>query len=112
MQQCVAYFFCQEKLKVDKRTRIIFPTAEIILYLHKNSTDMQTYNKIMLKVWLLLFIIITVYVTFKGFTEGFDRWASNYIFSGILLMIFLFKRFMMKRYEKHMAYLDGKEKSK
>lgn len=64
---------------------------------------MRTYNKIMQYFWLLMAIAITAFVTYKGSAEGFDRWSPIYIFAALALVIFLLRRFMMKKVERHYA---------
>ena len=66
---------------------------------------MNTYNKIMLNIWLAIAVVITLFVTYKGFTEGFNRWSFMYVFALLALIWYFLKRFMMKRFEKHMQYL-------
>lgn len=65
----------------------------------------------MLGLWLGIAVIITGFVTFKCFTEGFNRWGFMYVFAILALLMYLMKRFMIKRYEKHMKYLEEQEKS-
>lgn len=71
---------------------------------------MEMYNKIMLYFWLLLSIVATIVVTVMGFREGFDRWSYYYVIPLIALMMFFGKRWMMKRFKKHMEYLNEKNK--
>lgn len=73
---------------------------------------MKSYNKIMLYFWLAMFVVITSIVTYMGFKEGFDRWYYNYIFSVLALMAYITRRWMMKRMEKHQAWLDQEAKNK
>jgi hypothetical protein len=70
---------------------------------------METYNKIMQKVWLLITAIILVSVTYLCITEGFERWSFYYIFAGLTLLLYLVRRFMIGRMEKHQEYLKQKE---
>jgi len=73
---------------------------------------MNTYNKIMQVFWLALATVIIISVTFKGFTEGFDRWAMYYVFGVLALVMFLVRRYMMNRMKKHQEFLDNKDKEK
>lgn len=73
---------------------------------------MNTYNKIMQVFWLALATVIIVSVTFKGFTEGFDRWAMYYVFGILALVMFLVRRYMMNRMKKHQEFLNNKGKEK
>jgi hypothetical protein len=72
---------------------------------------MERYNQIMLYFWLLVGVFAFVAVTYFGITEGFDKWAYYYIFSGLALLMFLMRRYMMKRMKKHLAYLQEQEKN-
>jgi hypothetical protein len=68
---------------------------------------MNFYNKIMLYFWLAVAAVIIVGTTYMVLTvdNGFKRYGYSYIFSGIAILMFLFKRWMMKRVEKHMEFL-------
>ncbi len=72
---------------------------------------MRLYNKIMLYFWLLMASFIFIFITIMCFKEGFNRWAFYYVFSGIALMMFLMKKWMVKRMEKHMAFLEQQSQS-
>jgi len=61
--------------------------------------------------WLATGIVTIIGVTYLGYTEGFDRWASYYVFGVFAILLYLIRRFMMKRMVKHQEYLDGKEKT-
>jgi len=64
----------------------------------------------MLTLWLVVSILSAIVVTFKGITEGFDRWYSYYILTGISLFMYVTRRWMMKRMDKHMDFLNNKTK--
>jgi hypothetical protein len=53
-----------------------------------------------------------VTVTYLCFTEGFEKYASNYVFSGIALATFFVKRWMMKRVGSHQQFLKDKSNEK
>ncbi len=72
---------------------------------------METYNKIMLYFWLAASILTTIIVTIMGFVEGFDRWSLYYVFAGMSALMYLFKRWMMKRMQRHMEYLEQQKES-
>lgn len=71
---------------------------------------MGNYNKIMQYFWLAAAVLITLFVTIKGFMEGFDRWYQFYIFAVIALLMFLVRRWMMKRMIKHIAFLEEQKR--
>jgi cell division protein FtsW (lipid II flippase) len=73
---------------------------------------MKTYNKIMLYFWLGMSILITTIVTFMGFKEGFDRWYFYYVFSLLALLAFITRKWMMKRMEKHVEWMEQEQKRK
>jgi hypothetical protein len=70
---------------------------------------MQLYNKIMLYFWLFAAILIFLVVTFKGFQEDFKIWGYYYTFSGLALLMFFARRFMMRRMIKHLKYMEEQE---
>ena len=71
---------------------------------------MGIYNKIMHYFWMAMAILITVFVTIMGFREGFDRWYQFYIFAVIALLMYLLRRWMMKRMIRHLAFLEEQKK--
>ena len=67
---------------------------------------MKTYNKIMLTFWLAASIFIFIAITYLGFTEGFKKWGFYYVIAGLAFLMYFMRKLMMKRQEKHQAYLD------
>lgn len=61
---------------------------------------MKTYNKIMLYFWLFVGTLILIVVTYKGFSEGFKKWGFYYLFSGLALLMFVVRKWMMKKMER------------
>ena len=72
---------------------------------------MNFYNKIMLKFWLIVAIVIPIVVTYLCITDSFKLWGSYYVFSIIALFMYFTRRWMMKRMEKHLQYLEEQKKS-
>jgi uncharacterized membrane protein YcaP (DUF421 family) len=72
---------------------------------------MNLYNKIMLKFWLIVAIVIPIVVTYLCITDSFKMWGSYYVFSIIALFMYFTRRWMMKRMEKHLQYLEEQKKS-
>lgn len=72
---------------------------------------MRFYNQIMLYFWLIAAVLIFVVITYLSISEGFKKWSYYYIFAGLALFAFLLRRWMMKRMEKHMKYLEEKQAS-
>ena len=71
---------------------------------------MNTYNKVMLYFWLVVGILIFVVVTVMGFVDSFEVWAYYYLFSGLAFLMFFTRRWMMKRMERHMKFLEEQKK--
>lgn len=67
---------------------------------------MKTYNKIMEMFWLAVGVVVIIMVTYMGFTEGFGSWAAYYFFALMALLTYTMRRFMRKRMEKHVRYLE------
>ena len=68
---------------------------------------MNKYNKFMVYLWLTVAIASAIIVTFKGISEGFERWYSYYVISGISFFMYIVRRWMIKRMEKHLEYLKN-----
>jgi SNF family Na+-dependent transporter len=73
---------------------------------------METYHKIMQAFWLSMAVVITIAVTYMGATEGFERWAFNYVFAILAVFVFLIRRYMMKRMKRHQEFLENQAKNK
>ena len=58
------------------------------------------------KFWLAITITITLIVTFMGFKEGFATWWFYYFFALMTFGTFSLRRFMRRRMEKHMNFLN------
>jgi SNF family Na+-dependent transporter len=71
---------------------------------------MEFYNKIMLYFWLSMFVLITGVVTFMGVQYGFERWYFYYVFALLALLMFVVRRWMMRRMKKHLEFLEEQKK--
>lgn len=67
---------------------------------------MKTYNKIMEWFWLSVSILILIVVTVMGIRDGFDRWVFYYAFALMAGLTYLMRRFMRRRMEKHVQWLE------
>jgi hypothetical protein len=67
---------------------------------------MGIYNKVMLYFWLVMAIFIFVGVTVMGLKSGFERWYHFYLFGAISLLMFFVKKWMLKRMERHLLFLQ------
>lgn len=67
----------------------------------------------MLYFWLFTSILTFLVVTYMGFTEasGFKIWGYYYLFSGLALLMFFVRRWMIKRMENHLKFME-EQKSK
>jgi hypothetical protein len=70
---------------------------------------MNKYNKVMLFMWLLVSIGSLITVTVMGIIEGFERWYSYYVITFISFFMYIIRRWMMKRMEKHLEYLKSQQ---
>lgn len=66
----------------------------------------------MLYFWLLAAIAIFLVTTFMSMTEGFNKWGYYYIFVVIALLMYVVKKWMMNRMEKHLQYMEEQNKQK
>lgn len=71
---------------------------------------MTVYNKLMLKFWLIVSIIIPIVVTYLGITDSFKKWGTYYVFAVIALLMYVVRKWMMKRMEKHLQFLEEQKK--
>ena len=72
---------------------------------------MNNYNKFMLKLWLVASIALPIIISFLVIRDGFHKWGAYYILAGFTFLIYLLRRFMMKRMEKHLQLLKEKSES-
>jgi hypothetical protein len=70
---------------------------------------MQLYNKIMSYFWLAAGCILLVVISYLSMTQGIKKWGFYYFFVVSAFGMFFFKRWMMKRMEKHLAYLQEQQ---
>ena len=73
---------------------------------------MNFYNKVMLYFWLAAAIIIFIITSYMSYSEGIKKWGFYYIFVASALLMFIVKRWMMKRMAKHLNYLEEQKKNK
>ena len=66
----------------------------------------------MLYFWLAAAIIIFIITSYMSYSEGIKKWGFYYIFVVSALLMFLVKRWMMKRMAKHLNYLEEQKKNK
>lgn len=64
----------------------------------------------MLYFWLVAAILIFLVVTYMGFAHSFKIWGYYYLFAGLSLLMFLGRRWMMKRMERHIEFLEQQKK--
>lgn len=73
---------------------------------------MNFYNKVMLYFWLAAAILIFIITSYMSYSEGIKKWGFYYIFVASALLMFIVKRWMMRRMEKHLNYLEEQKKNK
>jgi uncharacterized membrane protein SirB2 len=72
---------------------------------------MEIYNRIMTYIWLVAGIAIFLITTFMSLTDDVRKWGFYYLFSVISFGMFFMKRWMVRRMQKHIAYME-EQKSK
>lgn len=74
---------------------------------------MNTYNKFMLKLWMIISIVLPLVITYFVLTEkdGFKKWGYYYILAIFTILVYLVRRWMMKRMEKHLEFLKEQKNS-
>lgn len=72
---------------------------------------MRTYNKIMLYFWLFISVLLFIVITYMAISEGFKKWSFYYVFAFLALFAFLTRRWMMRRMEKHVQYMEEQKNS-
>lgn len=64
----------------------------------------------MLKFWLIVSIILPIIITYFVVTDGFKKWGQYYILAVFTFLMYLVRRWMMKRMSKHLEYLKSQNK--
>ena len=72
---------------------------------------MEFYNRIMTYVWLIAGIAIFIVSTYMSLTDDIKKWGFYYIFSLVAFMMFFMKRWMVKRMQKHIQFMEEQKKS-
>ena len=70
---------------------------------------MQLYNKIMSYFWLAAGCVLLIVISYLSMTQGIKKWGFYYFFVISAFGMYFFKRWMMKRMEKHLAYLQEQQ---
>ncbi len=60
-------------------------------------------------IWLVMASIGFISVTVMCFIEGFDKWVYYYPLVLLMFGMYFFKVWMIKRMEKHVAYMKEQE---
>lgn len=72
---------------------------------------MKTYNKIMEIFWLSLAGITSLIVVYLLFTDGWDKNKFYLVFPAICFAMFFARRFMRRRMEKHLKWMEENAKN-
>jgi hypothetical protein len=59
--------------------------------------------------WLAAGCILLVVISYLSFTQGIKKWGFYYFFVFSAFGMYFFKKWMMKRMEKHLAYLQEQQ---
>ncbi len=66
----------------------------------------------MLKFWLIVSIVLPIVITYFVITDGFKKWGGYYVLAIFTFLMYIVRRFMMKRMEKHLAFLEEEKNKK
>lgn len=71
---------------------------------------MNKYNQLMLKFWLVVSIILPIVITYFVITDGFKKWGQYYVLAIFTFLMYIVRRWMMKRMQKHLEFLKDESK--
>ncbi len=71
---------------------------------------MNKYNQLMLKFWLVVSIILPLVITYFVITDGFKKWGQYYVLAIFTFLMYIVRRWMMKRMQKHLEFLENQSK--
>ena len=71
---------------------------------------MNKYNQLMLKFWLVVSIVLPLVITYFVITDGFKKWGQYYVLAIFTFLMYIVRRWMMKRMQKHLEFLDDQSK--
>ena len=60
-------------------------------------------------IWLIMASLGFIVVTVMCFIDGFDRWVYYYPFVLLAFGMYFFKIWMMKRMERHIAFMKDQD---
>jgi hypothetical protein len=68
----------------------------------------------MLNIWLAASILLPIVITYFVLTDagGFKKWGSYYVIAVLTFLMYLIRKWMMKRMEKHLTFLEDQKKNK
>jgi hypothetical protein len=72
---------------------------------------MEYYNRIMTYVWLIAGISIFIFTTIMCVKEDYRKWIFYYLMSAISFLMYFLKRWMVKRMQKHLDFLETERKN-
>lgn len=72
---------------------------------------MNKYNQIMLKFWGIVSLLLPLVITYFVITDGFKKWGQYYFLAIFTILMYLVRRWMMKRMNKHLEYLEKEKES-
>ncbi|MBM3451635.1 MAG: hypothetical protein FJX84_00680 [Bacteroidetes bacterium] len=73
---------------------------------------MKLYNRIMLYFWLITGVISLIIVIINCILVGFDKWGVYLSMPLIAFLMFFFKKWMIKRMDNHMKFLESQQTQK
>ncbi len=67
---------------------------------------MQLIHKALIYIWLTATFLILFMVSYKCYTDSWQKWYFYYGFAVVTFLMFLLRRYMYKRMMRHMAYIE------
>lgn len=64
----------------------------------------------MLKVWLIVAIAVFVITTYMCIVDDYRHWIFYYVVSLVALLMYFVKKWMVKRMEKHLSFLEEEKR--
>lgn len=61
--------------------------------------------------WLAIGCILLIVITYLVITEGFNKWGGYYIMAVMCFLVYLVRRWMMKRMKKHQVWMQEQQEN-
>lgn len=75
-----------------------------------NKDFISQYNKLSGYLWLAIAALSFLAITYKIVTEGAQTWLAYYVVPVMALLMYVTKKWMMKRMQRHLAEMAQEKK--